>query len=126
MTTKEPAVKEEPAKPWYDDYPIQRNVASAVTREALLSWMEKGKVSGKDFILVDLRRTDFEVSLANHRSTYYGLIECHGYWLEGLTVTGRDHSWINQSTCSVPVLYNSHAVYPLLHCWNNQCDLVLQ
>lgn len=31
-----------------------------MTRETLLSWMQEGKVAGKDFVLVDLRRTDFE------------------------------------------------------------------
>ena len=34
-----------------------------MTRETLLSWMQEGKVAGKDFVLVDLRRTDFEVCL---------------------------------------------------------------
>jgi arsenical-resistance protein 2 len=64
MATKPPvAGNDEPPPPWYAAYPIQRNAASWVTKQTLLSWMEKGKVAGKDFILVDLRRADFEVSV---------------------------------------------------------------
>jgi hypothetical protein len=118
MTTNQPAVKDEQAKPWYAAYPVQRNAASTVTREALLSWMEKGKVSGKDFILVDLRRTDFEVSFANYSPASPNFAKSL-ISDDGPDFTGRDHSWINQSTCSIPLPYNSYTLYPLLNCWNN-------
>ncbi|KAH8787559.1 arsenate reductase [Hyaloscypha sp. PMI_1271] len=59
-TSPQVAVDEEQPKPWYAAYPTQRNSASWVTKQTLLSWMEKGEIAGKDFILVDLRRTDFE------------------------------------------------------------------
>ena len=62
MTTNQCAIaSEEQPKPWYAAYPAQRNIASWVTKQTLLSWMEKGKIAGKDFVLVDLLRTDFEV-----------------------------------------------------------------
>ncbi|KAF4636487.1 hypothetical protein G7Y89_g1599 [Cudoniella acicularis] len=61
MTTNDVGVvKGEAPKPWYAAYPVQRSTASTITRGTLLSWMKKGKVAGKDFVLVDLRRTDFE------------------------------------------------------------------
>lgn len=56
------AMSEQPPKPWYSAYPAQRNTASWIAKETLLAWMEKGKVAGKDFVLVDLRRNDFEVA----------------------------------------------------------------
>lgn len=65
MTTNQNfASSDEQPKPWYATYPAQRNAASWVTKQTLLSWMEKGKTAGKDFVLVDLRRTDFEVILS--------------------------------------------------------------
>jgi len=48
-------------KPWHAAYPAPKTTAAVITRESLLSWMLEGKVAGKDFVLVDLRRTDFEV-----------------------------------------------------------------
>lgn len=48
-------------KPWHAAYPAPKTTAAGLTRETLLSWMLEGKVAGKDFVLVDLRRTDFEV-----------------------------------------------------------------
>jgi hypothetical protein len=50
-------------KPWYTVYPAPQTSASSITRETLLSWMKDGKRAGKDFVLVDLRRTDYAVCL---------------------------------------------------------------
>ncbi|KAF2802898.1 uncharacterized protein BDZ99DRAFT_503598 [Mytilinidion resinicola] len=47
-------------KPWHAAYPAPKTTAAVITRETLLSWMLEGKLAGKDFVLVDLRRTDFE------------------------------------------------------------------
>jgi hypothetical protein len=62
MATSNPSVSE-PAveKPWHAAYPAPKTIAAVITRESLLSWMLEGKIAGKDFVLVDLRRTDFEV-----------------------------------------------------------------
>ncbi|KAG4437226.1 hypothetical protein IFR05_007280 [Cadophora sp. M221] len=49
-----------PENTWHAAYPAPRTTAAVITREDLLSWMSEGKVVGKDFVLVDLRRTDFE------------------------------------------------------------------
>ena len=56
-----PTPKVEAEKPWHAAYPAPKTIASAISRETLLSWMLEGKVAGKDFVLVDLRRTDYEV-----------------------------------------------------------------
>ncbi|KAH6714563.1 Rhodanese-like domain-containing protein [Leptodontidium sp. MPI-SDFR-AT-0119] len=61
MATSNPSVSEPVAeKPWHAAYPAPKTTAAVITRESLLSWMLGGKVAGKDFVLVDLRRTDFE------------------------------------------------------------------
>ncbi|KAL2009691.1 hypothetical protein VTN00DRAFT_5498 [Thermoascus crustaceus] len=58
METSQPSTNE---RPWHEAYPAPRTVAPAsVTREQVLQWFRDGKTPGKDFVLVDLRRTDFE------------------------------------------------------------------
>lgn len=48
---------------WYDAYPKPRNQSPAVvSRQELLQWLQNGKMPGGDFLLVDLRRTDHEVT----------------------------------------------------------------
>ncbi|KAJ9130440.1 hypothetical protein NKR23_g12202 [Pleurostoma richardsiae] len=48
--------------PWYAAYPAPRNSQpAAITREKLLKMIKGSEsVAGKDFILVDLRRTDYQ------------------------------------------------------------------
>ncbi|KAI9892620.1 MAG: hypothetical protein M1814_001313 [Vezdaea aestivalis] len=61
MATRNLSVSEQVVeKPWHAIYPAPKTTAAVITRESLLSWMLEGKVAGKDFVLVDLRRTDFE------------------------------------------------------------------
>lgn len=47
---------------WHASYPAPKAIVPAVTRETVLSWMREGKLPGKDFVLVDVRRTDYEVT----------------------------------------------------------------
>jgi arsenical-resistance protein 2 len=62
MAISDPSLVEPAAeRPWYAAYPAPKTTASAITRETLLSWMLEGKVAGKDFVLIDLRRMDHEV-----------------------------------------------------------------
>lgn len=50
--------------PWHSAYPAPRNKNPAsITRVQLLKDLDAGQQSGKDFLLIDLRRTDFEVRL---------------------------------------------------------------
>ncbi|EON68279.1 hypothetical protein W97_07537 [Coniosporium apollinis CBS 100218] len=47
--------------PWYAAYPAARNKnPSTLSRVDLLASIKEGKKPGKDFVLVDLRRTDYE------------------------------------------------------------------
>jgi hypothetical protein len=50
----------------------------------LLSWIEKGKLAGKYFVLIDLRRTDFEV-------------RCFAY--NTLNVPARLNAILNDAAC---------------------------
>ncbi|KAL8929091.1 MAG: hypothetical protein Q9172_000634 [Xanthocarpia lactea] len=50
------------APPWHDSYPPPKSVLSSIHRTELLHWFQEGEKPGKDFILIDLRRTDHEVS----------------------------------------------------------------
>ncbi|KAI9761914.1 MAG: hypothetical protein M1840_001530 [Geoglossum simile] len=51
------------AIPWFSAYPAPRSVApQSITRFELLQWLREGREDERDFILVDLRRTDHEVS----------------------------------------------------------------
>lgn len=52
-------VKEE--TPWHASYPAPQTVAASIPRQKVLEWLQGGKRVGQDFVLVDLRRTDFEV-----------------------------------------------------------------
>lgn len=47
--------------PWHAAYPAPQSTPAALPREELLQWFREGKQAGKDFVLVDVRRTDFEV-----------------------------------------------------------------
>ena len=49
------------AQPWHAAYPEPTLTAASVTRQEVLRWFRDGRQPGKDFVLVDLRRTDFEV-----------------------------------------------------------------
>jgi len=48
--------------PWYAAYPIPRTrEPDSISRQELLQLFQDGMEPGKDFALIDLRRTDFEV-----------------------------------------------------------------
>lgn len=47
--------------PWHAAYPSPKAIPSSISREEVLNMIKSGKQAGKDFVLVDVRRTDFEV-----------------------------------------------------------------
>ena len=53
-------VSSTPITPWTDAFPKPRSVPAAVSDEELAELI-KTKQAGKDYIVVDVRRTDFEV-----------------------------------------------------------------
>lgn len=51
--------------PWHAAYPVPEHQPGSLTRDEVLKWMkEAGSVAEQDFVLVDLRRNDHEVSLS--------------------------------------------------------------
>jgi arsenical-resistance protein 2 len=52
-----------PSPPWHAAYPAPKNQEPAsMTRDTLLEMIKNdGRVAGRDFVLVDLRRVDHEV-----------------------------------------------------------------
>ena len=48
--------------PWYAAYPAPKSVPGSISALEFFHWLQDGKKAGKDFILVDFRRTDCEVS----------------------------------------------------------------
>ncbi|KAJ5561902.1 hypothetical protein N7535_003635 [Penicillium sp. DV-2018c] len=46
--------------PWHAAFPAPKREAPSISREELLQWIRDGKQAGKDYVLVDLRRTDYE------------------------------------------------------------------
>jgi hypothetical protein len=48
--------------PWHAAYPAPKSTPSSLSRSTLLQWITEGKIAGKDYVLVDLRRNDHTVS----------------------------------------------------------------
>lgn len=48
--------------PWHAAYPPPKSDPASIRRTELLQWFREGQKPGKDFMLIDLRRTDHEVS----------------------------------------------------------------
>lgn len=57
--------------PWHAAYPAPKATPNTLPRQELLQWFREGKQAGRDFVLVDVRRTDFEVSLHPHQTLDY-------------------------------------------------------
>ncbi|KAH7053390.1 Rhodanese-like domain-containing protein [Macrophomina phaseolina] len=77
--------------PWHAAYPEPRTKdLPKITREQLLERIEQGEKSGKGFVLIDVRRTDFEggtiegaINLPAHSlyptiSTHYAIFKAAG------------------------------------------------
>ncbi|KAJ5195080.1 arsenate reductase (Arc2) [Penicillium cinerascens] len=45
---------------WHEAYPAPMSKVDALPRQELLRWLREGKQAGRDFVLVDVRRNDFE------------------------------------------------------------------
>lgn len=49
--------------PWYAAYPAPKSEVVTISREEVLALLKATPVEKRDFVLVDLRRNDFEVRL---------------------------------------------------------------
>lgn len=61
MAEATPSTAKPAEAPWHAAFPAPEIVARSVSREEVLQWLREGKT---DFVLVDVRRMDFEVGLA--------------------------------------------------------------
>lgn len=50
-----------PLPPWHAAYPSPETTAPTISKQEVLELLKSGAVPGKDFLLVDVRRNDFEV-----------------------------------------------------------------
>jgi hypothetical protein len=50
-------------KPWHAAFPVPSSTPARVEAEELKQWVDaKPELDGRDWLVVDVRRTDFEVS----------------------------------------------------------------
>jgi hypothetical protein len=55
------------SSPWHAAYPAPRSISATIRREDVLDMLKQGlETSSRDYVLIDLRRTDYEVSLVTH------------------------------------------------------------
>lgn len=57
-----------PAAPWYAAYPAPKSKVVTISREEVLELLKTTPLEKRDFVLVDLRRNDFEVCLSQRNS----------------------------------------------------------
>lgn len=50
----------ESSAPWHAAFPTPKSQPGSINKEQLLQWLQEGKEGGIDFVLVDLRRNDYE------------------------------------------------------------------
>jgi arsenical-resistance protein 2 len=51
-----------PSLPWHAAYPTPRSTPASIRREELLDMMERSaESSSRDYVLLDLRRNDYQV-----------------------------------------------------------------
>lgn len=59
------ATAEVNAAPWYAAFPAPQSPAVTISREEVLDMLKAAPLGKRDFVLVDLRRNDFEVCCLN-------------------------------------------------------------
>lgn len=78
--------------PWQAHFPSPRTTKpDSITREELLARFEAGQKGGRDFLLVDVRRTDHEVSTRVQAVRSFGVKIClhqrNGFEINALKLT---------------------------------------
>lgn len=59
---EQPEPKPDTERPWHAEFPNPNSTAGSISREELLQLLrDDSKVPGRDFLSIDVRRTDFEV-----------------------------------------------------------------
>lgn len=91
--------------PWYAAYPEPRSTdLKRITREDLLRRMKNGEKSGQKFVLVDVRRTDFEVWLRFRSSTSVSSMLNH-IRVQGGTIEGAINLPAHSLYVTIPTHY---------------------
>lgn len=73
--------------PWHAAFPAPKTAAASVSRVDVLQWLQgQERVAGRDFVLVDVRRVDFEVS-------YFLSLSLFSFFTD-YSYTGRDNKWL--------------------------------
>jgi arsenical-resistance protein 2 len=85
--------------PWHASYPAPRTVAPSLPRQELLQWFREGKRAGTDFVLVDLRQTDFEVCRGI-------TVDIHADIKQGGTIQGSLNLPAQSLYPTIPTLYS--------------------
>jgi arsenical-resistance protein 2 len=101
--------------PWHAAFPNPKSVAGAVSREQVLQWLQQGK---SDFILIDLRRTDCDVS---GTFRYYFFLDFVLNLMEPLLLTERAKGGIIRGSINLPaqsLYYTIPALYKLFKAAN--------
>jgi hypothetical protein len=97
--TGPPITKMSAEIPWHASYPAPRTVAPSLSRQELLQWFREGKRAGTDFVLVDLRRTDFEVCRGI-------TVDIHADITQGGTIQGSLNLPAQSLYPTIPTLYS--------------------
>ena len=119
------------SKPWHAAYPAPTTTQpGAVSREEMLELLGTGVV-GKDYVLVDLRRNDYEVcpaAEAAHLSKHIPSLEGNNDLRTSRDggVSGRHHQDIYQSPGTVAVSQHPRIVRALCRGGRQAGNLVLR
>ena len=113
---------------WHEAFPKPRTQSPAgVSRQELLQWLQDGKKPGKDFLLVDLRRTDHEVK--RHRLKIYPSPLSLTIWrcrlMSEAQIPGRHHQRVDQPPCSEFISQPSDHFDAVSKRWHTDRGLVL-
>lgn len=67
MADATPTLKE---APWHAAFPAPKASTDAISKEQFLAWLHEGKTCGLDFVLVDLRKNDYEARYPLFQNTH--------------------------------------------------------
>lgn len=93
--------------PWHAIYPTPKSDPASIPRMELLQWFHEGRKPGKDFMLIDLRRTDHEVSsrrLPNQMRQFFAF-KCQSICMQGGTIHGSINLPAQTLYPTIPTLY---------------------
>ena len=136
--------------PWYAAFPAAKTTAPSVSGSEVLGWLQDDTRGTVDFVLVDLRRTDYEVGIhpsldripqylrcmytsismqRNHREELPHQVQSQASLppkrLIRDELAGRHDSWIHQPASSEFVSNHSNALRHLQASWRCEGCLVL-